>query len=365
MFFHNTRVLFWAYVPLLCLHQAQVGAQQDSSAEHEVLHAKGFNVVHLTFSTHGEVSSVGVSFSQDGETFGSTNAGLPRPGGLFKSIAVGSETTDVLLCAVGQFRIGSFVFDVPGTYYFRWVINFENKDIPSVKIDQTIEVEPATPADLDFIAGFGDPSLIRAMFGDDFFERQTGNAIEHYADAEKRALKVIGRLLTATRAKNLSSAIDRAESTEEQRARADGLFELVQHFPDSSYAPYAAHYASLCYSACFAANLAETLRALPDDQRLPIIVSKSRINPDYAKAFDAMKFAAERGDAYLKPRAVYQQAGLRMLSGNLDEVDLLLSQADVLAPGDGTLRKLTDEFRERVEKERRRRSAANGTKAKE
>ncbi|RMH34759.1 MAG: hypothetical protein D6690_10030, partial [Nitrospirae bacterium] len=169
------------------------------------LSAKGFNILQVSFPTRGEVSGVSVQFSWDGEIFHSADVGLPRPWQLLPSVSYGKGWTTISVPAVAAFGLGEarFFLEKPGTCWFRWNINFKDKNIESIKIERIVEVAPSTGADLDFTMRLGGPDLARAMFGKDFFERQSGVAHEQMMDPEMRALMVIRRFLEAARARTM------------------------------------------------------------------------------------------------------------------------------------------------------------------
>ncbi len=340
-----------AGVTAFFLFPIAVQAQLDATTTQSKLNTRAFNVVRATFPSEETVAGIGISFSRDGEQFESTNAGLPRPGRLFTSSATIDGTTTVLLAIVGSFQMGrsAFFFDSPGLYYFKWEIRFEDQNIPFRTIVQKIEVANAVVADLDFISGLSEPALMRAMFGEDFFERQTGNAVRQYANPEARAVKVIGRLLYATGENWVGDNMREAGPLGDIHDAADMLLSLAKRFPESSYAPYAAYYAGCCYFAACVDATEEAIRTqkklggLTDDRALgKFRVNFLKQNPDSAGANEAFKFAAQRADDYLKPRVLYQHGTSRLFSFDFVEAERLLMNSVQVASGDRTIQEWFD-----------------------
>lgn len=341
------------------LHANDVYTGVDGDA-----HAMGVVLLRVTFPSRGEVWSVRLGTSRDGKEFREAGIGLPRAYQLFRSISYHEGTTTVLVPAIAWFRTGRFFFDEPGRYWFRWGIAFRDQDKPrtvrdqrdfdieAVVVDQVVEVGVPTRADLDFISGLADEDLARYIFGADFFERQTGDAIQHIADPEVRAVGVIGRLLYATRGRSPETAIGLAGPKGDVGKAADSLITLAKEIPDSSYAPYAAYYAGCCYAAIGTNTVIETIRARRvRGQRkdraaeAELRYSLAEKHRDFAKARAAFAVAAERGDAYLKPRALYQQGFLRIFAGALDQGEKLLDRALEAGGEEGTIRTMVDELR--------------------
>ena len=323
------------------------------------LYAKGFNILRVSFPTYGEVKTFSLKVSFDGETFHDTSAGLPRPWRLFRSINCEPERTTILVPVVACFGVKRFIFEATGTCWFHWKIDFQDEDIESIEVTQIAEVRRPNRVDLDFIAGLGDPDLVRAMFGDDIFERLTGNTREQFESREVRAVKVIGQLLMATRADE-AEAVRPHGSIENAVKSADTLLALAKEFPESSYAPYAAYYAGCCYSAAGGDVLEKTMkeRGIQDSsltaQKLQALAAEPKAASHYSKAEEALTLAANRADLYLKPRAVYMQAVLVGMRGEWDEMERLLDKALAEAPGEGTVRQLVDGARRHLARVKQR-----------
>lgn len=326
--------------------------------------AKGVTLLRLTFPSRGEVWTVRLDTSGDGEEFREAGVGLPRAYNVFRSVAREEGSTTILVPVIAWFRTERFFFDEPGRYWFRWGIAFRDQDKPrtvrdqrdfdieAVVVDQVVEVGVPTRADLHFISGLADEDLARYIFGADFFERQTGDAIQHVADPEVRAVGVIGRLLYATRGRSPETVMGLAGPKGDVGKAADSLVTLAKEIPDSSYAPYAAYYAGCCYAAIGTKTVIETIRARRvRGQRkdraaeAELRYSLAEKDRDFAKAHAAFAVAAERGDAYLKPRALYQQGFLRIFAGALDQGEKLLDRALDAGGEEGTIRTMVDKLR--------------------
>lgn len=319
-------------------------------------HAKGLILLRATIPVHGELGDLQLRYSRDGDEFEEAGIGLPRPWRYFSSASSNEEETTVLVPMVARFQIGEFRFDEPGTYYLRWSVGI--KDVKGFNFDQVLEIQPPHAADLDFIEGLGEPALMRAMFGFDVFERQTGTAVEYYADPGVRALEVIGRLLYATRARDPLN-VERPKGDAHQTA--DTLLKLAKGIPKSSYAPYAAYYAGCCYAATGLARNIEKIRSarIPGEPKDRVVEANQRAalvrkDPDCAKALDAFAFAARRADDYLKPLALYQQAFLQVFRGAFDEAERLMTQAEAVVPGTGTIESWIADVRSELEEMKKR-----------
>ncbi len=329
----------------------------------DTFHEKGIGVIRSVFPSKGEVWDISLKWSRDGETYYSANVGLPRPWRLFRSVSYSAERTTVLIPVAAFFATSEAMlfFREPGKYWFRTEVDFRDVDKPRtvpdqrdasiepVVVDQVFEVEPLTKEDLDFIAGLADPALMRAMFGEDFFEQLTGNAVEQYADPEVQAVKVIGRLLSATRDDWAGDIMRVAGPRGDIRKAAEMLLSLAKRFPESSYAPYAAHYAGCCYFSACIDKAEEGIRVRTKQGRLAndLALGRYRVallkqNPDTARAYEAFSLAAQRGDDYLKPRTLYQHGTMRLFSFDFDEAERLLTEATRVAPGERMLEKWFD-----------------------
>ena len=332
-------------------------------------HARGVVLLRLTFPSTGEVWRVRLDTSRDGEEFREAGIGLPRAYQLFRSIAYDDRNTSVLVPAIAWFRTGKFFFDEPGNYWFRWGISFRDEEKPrtvpdqrdpnieAVVVDQLVSVDRATEADLNFIERLAEPDLTRAMFGADFFERLTGNAIEHYADPEVRAVKVIGQLLSVTREKTPGQAIAWYGPHGDIRKAAEMLLALARDIPESNYAPYAAYYAGFCYVSIASNKLQDALRSQrtagrPRDKiaETTQLVAFFQNDPDCAKTQESFTLAAQRADDYLKPRVLCQQAGLSVAGGAFDDAEKLLTRALEMAPGERTIQKWVDKTRKEADR---------------
>jgi len=305
--------------------------------------------------------------SRDGNDFRQAGFISLSRAGLLYSTSYNEGITTIILPSIGwdNPRMGIAFYGTRGPYWLRWGVGFRDQDkprtffdqldrnIPGVVADQVVEVQPATQADLDFIAGLGDRDLARAMFGADFFERQTGNAIAYYADPEVRAVKIISRLLAVTEARDPGSGTAIHGLHMDLRKAADMLVALATQLPESSYAPYAAYCAGCCY-VIGASNKLEgemrkqTAAGRPRDKvaEAEQVASFFRSDPDCAKARNAFALAAQRADDYLNPRVLYQQATLSVVAGGFDGAETLLTRALDAAPGDPTIQKWVAKARE-------------------
>ena len=199
--------------------------------------------------------------------------------------------------------------------------------------------------------------MIRALFGADFFDRNTGNAIQHYADPEVRAVKVIGQLLSATRFDEFGDFVAQRRTAEAALAWADELWKLAQAVPDSSYAPYAAYYAAGCYAGVAVSHAVETVRSarepgkhkdrMAEAEHRASLLAEDELT---SKAEAAFTFAAERADAYVKPRVLLLAGMLKAFQFQQEEASRLWNEALQAAPGNPVITKPIESMRRELEK---------------
>jgi Tfp pilus assembly protein PilF len=68
-----------------------------------------------------------------------------------------------------------------------------------------------------------------------------------------------------------------------------------------------------------------------------------------AKGSEALQFAADHGDAYLRARALYHLGFLRACAGQFDEADELLMRAVQLGGERGTIGDMVGKFRSELQ----------------
>lgn len=326
------------------------------------LRAKSANVIRLHLQTHRELSDFDLEVSLDGETYRNCSVGLPRAWQLFYSISQTAREATIVVPVVGAFAgpAGRFLFREPGQYSFRWRVKYEDGSEPSI-IEQEVVVLASSDADLAFIERLADPKLCRLILGQRWYDEFMDPRVQHYPEVETRAVKVIGRLLYATRGKACEDAVRIAGPQGDRLATAEALLALARDIPDSSYAPYAAYYAGCCYGATGYRNALNTVREERVDGKLSSRAAESRRrftlmekDSDCDTAIQALKIAAQRGDDYLKPKALHQIAFLRGLGGAFDEAEHLLTQAEQVVPGEGGVEQLANRLRKSLRKEEER-----------
>jgi len=341
----------------------------------QALRAKAANVISLQLQTRREISDFGLKISLDGETYHNCSVGLPRAWQLFYLISQTTRDVTITVPVVGGFSGGveEFLFIEPGEYWFRWRVKYENGVEPTV-VEQKVVVSESSDADLAFIKRLADPRVCRLVYGPDWFDRHTATQAEHYADPEPRAVKVIGRLLYATRDKTPAGAMGTAGPQGDMVDLGHALLEIAKEIPESSYAPYAAYYAGCCFASTSMYAVDEQGQKEASEGRFKDETARRRrlyalhkADPLSAKGKEAFLFAAERADAYLKARALYQSARLTLSRGELEEADRLLSRAEVEAPGSGTVGDLIHKLRSNFDAKRAEfeRAAAPQEKASE
>lgn len=243
-----------------------------------------------------------------------------------------------------------FVFVQPGNYEVRWQFGSTGVTPVDVFVDQTVHVELPTEPDLRFLRRAGSPALLRKLFGQEFFEQQGEQARERMfgVDGEDiRALKVIARLLRATRADHCGGVIRSGQSLEDARVWANALGELAKTIPESSYAPYTAFYAGCVYSALVGHE--EYQRMIKEGlekslsrtkQETEAISNRVQAHPDYIEGEGLLRAAVADGDTYLKPRAQYMLGMHRATALDWQGAEKMLAASLQSAPGDRTLEEM-------------------------
>ena len=344
-----------ALVALLLVGSRVAPGQQPRADVQGTAHAKGIAVLRLLFPSKGDVSGVSLFLSVDGETYEDSQAGLLRGSPLFTSTSDDGRTTTIAVSLVGRFPYGtySFLFNEPGRYYLRWGVGLEDKDVGGFKIYQTIDVGRATQADLGCLSRVSDPEFLRHLFGKDALEGSPNEEFRKWVKspdgADFRSLLVIAELLEATRANEPGDVVGPRGGLENALKWADALLALAKEFPDSSYAPYAAYYAGCCYVGALGQENKEKHKEM--------VSLAGKESAYYGKAKEALSFAVERADAYLKPRVLYHQAFLHLFGAEFDRVDESLDEALEAGGREGTIQKIVDKLRSDMHRTREKQAA--------
>lgn len=325
-----------------------------------VLRAKAANVIRVHLQTRSAISDFDLEVSFDGETYHNCSVGLPRAWQLFSTINQTARELTITVPVVGGFSGGleEFLFIEPGKYWFRWTVKYKDGSEASA-IDQEFNVFESTASDLAFIEGLADPKICRLMLGQKWYDQFMDPNREYYSDPEQRAVKVIGRLLYATRDKTPESAMGTAGPQGDMVNTAQVLVDLAKEIPDSSFAPYAAYYAGCCFTSTSMYAVDEQGQKEASEGRFENETAHRRrlyalhkADTLSAKGKEAFLFAAERGDEYLKARALYQAARLSLSRGELEDVSELLTRAELAAPGSGTVGDLVQKLRSNFDRNR-------------
>lgn len=328
-----------------------------SPQEESVLRAKAFNVLSVTVPGTRTVSEFDLEFSFDGENYFDANVGLPRAWRLFYSIRYEEGATSIRVPIVAYFEGGNerLLLREPERYWFRWRIEHTDGSEPT-EITQDFRVLEATAADLEFLERLADPGVCRLLVRPDWFDEFTETERLHYADPEPRAVRVIGRLLSMTRAKSATSALATYAPKGDLQAGAAKLLIIAKDLPESSYAPYAAYYAGLCYLGSAFTDARETVRVAAKQAEPLTRADESRIrtstmNNDErsAKATTAFTLSAERADEYLRPKVLYQRAFCELFSGRVAQAEKSLAQLEAIASSDPQLKDRVTGLREELD----------------
>jgi len=297
-------------------------------------HAKGIVVLTTNFQSRGEVHSFGLKISREGKEFVDAMAGPTRGMRFSDALVRGGhegENTVLVVPVVGSFDLAprGFLFENPGTYHLQWDIAFKDNKVARLEIEQAVQVGPALPADLEFLRRVDAPSFMARAFGAEPSGQPPADLL--------RALVVIAELL------------ERAESHPIEGVQcdpglpcADELLKLAVELPESSYAPYAAYYAGGMYRAW--------LERTPESRQVSPALKNHAL---YQKADEALRFSADHGDPFLKPRALCALAYLRGCSAAWDEADEFLTQATRASSDQGTVHAAVAKLRRDFSAERR------------
>ena len=278
--------------------------------------------------------------------------------------------------AVAGFAVGDpqFFIQEAGTYWVKWGANSKTEGgTRELEVRQAIHAQQPSQSDLALLERISDPALLRHLFGEDVFDRQPDAIRERMLSAEgadRRALKVIGQLLLATRGDAPDKAVRKRKGKESLQTWADVMWKLAQDYPESSYAPYAAYYAGCCYYALGVNRAIQAVRAkrVPGNRIDKIAEFEQRASlikndGDCAKARAALTFAADHADDYLRPRAICMQASLRKWVGAFDEAEALLDKAAPLGGEGGTIHDLVEKMRKGLARVKERQLAGQQQQA--
>lgn len=321
--------------------------QQNAYAEVEgTLGARGVGVLKLTVPGNDEIAGVSLRISRDGKRFTIVASGsLPNSQHLY-AVSYEERTTTVVAPVVADFGLtdASIVFPEPGTYWVRWGVRFEDPQVAGLTVDQEVVVAAPHPHDVAFVSRLGEPQFFQQLLGDEVLNRLTGKARDLTTDPDASTFRwsaVIRPVLASTT--TVEPLEGEHKSAEAFRRWTETMFDLASELPDSTYAPYAAFYAGGGYVT----YLCEVL--YQDD------VPSDAIRKDelFDKAEKALKLCVEHGDAYLRPRAILQQARLHAIIGAWDKAERLVDDVENGTAGRGTVSTLSDRLRRDIRKLKR------------
>ncbi|HNO79874.1 MAG TPA: hypothetical protein PKN33_17640 [Phycisphaerae bacterium] len=344
---------------LFCIFTQSSEGQQQSALTGE-LYAEAFNIVTFKLPDDRPVRHFGVSYSLDCERFTSLNAGLPRPGNLFSSIAEGADYSWLHLACVGQFRMGisGFLFDEPGKYCFKWEVEYVDAPGHRTTYVQEIEVLASRTEDRRFIERLGSLELLTYLMGDEWIQSLPESISESLMASDGtngRALIIIAELLEMTRVNEPLKILDSDYDRETAIKWADQLWKIAKDIPDSSYAPYAAYFAGCCYSAISSSDAIAEVRALrvPGESKDKLGEAKQRFqlthdDTRFKEGLEAFRFAVDRGDAYLQPLASYQQAFLLAMGGEFKESEEISAEVERSSFASRNVKKWTQDLTKEI-----------------
>lgn len=318
-------------------------------AEPATGHAKACNVLKVPIPGDIVPESIKLEVSQDGQEFRSAEVGLPRGYQLLYVRQSNEEHAALHIVVVGrtQTGLGGFLPEFAGPWQLRWTIGVPER-ADDLVVEQELNLLTPTAQDSDFLDSISPPDFVRFLMGASFFRNKPDmlrKKMLSEAGTDGRALRVIAELLKATQVHEpLDVGRMRGWSEEEYAPHAAPFLKLARDFPDSTYAPYAAYYAGCLYLA-----LVEMETKREFDQPSPRVSA----GENYKFAEEALRFAADRGDPYLKPRALYMSALLRAYSADWRRVESALNETAKAGAGDRWTERQVADLHEDIAKLRR------------
>lgn len=317
--------------------------------------AKSNTVVAALIPDGTDVRNVQVTIDSEGDAPRPAGAGVHHPWETHWDVRRGSEGTFVVVPLPAAFAEGHFIFPKPGKYQLQWLIATGNPTNQNLKVGQTIEIGVSARADSAFLSALSKKETLARLFGDEvpFIRDRESTGVRARNDAA--VVEVIRQLLEASIAHEVDGLISDQRTPERAVVWADTLNDLASDFPDSSFSPYAAHFAACCYVGVVFGKATDAVRAarVPGEhkdnmaeylERVKFFEADARV----AKSDEALQFAVDHGDAYLKPLALYQLGFLRACCGRLDETEKLFAQTIELVGERGTVGKMIAAFHSAV-----------------
>jgi hypothetical protein len=345
-----------------CMSFGICHAQPASLGAKGVPHSKEIVIMYSTFPDRGDVRDVGLSMSRDGVGYEPVHVGVPRSSEVLWNAGSHDGTTTVVVPIVGAFGMGEaeFLFQRPETVYLKLHATFRDPGTDSLDVVTVVHVERSTREDETFVRRIGESAFLQRLLGEDAFaeapegirNRMSANDANDY-----RALIVIGRLLEATRLKDPQDVFGPEKGTPERAlVWADTLWPLAKKLPDSSYAPYAAFYAGMSYFALASRDSVDAVRKarVPGEHKDQVgeFLGRAELltkDDRFAKGAEALQFAVDRGDAYLKPYALYHLGSLRARGGQLDAGEELFTRAMEVGGERGTVGDMVGKLRSELQ----------------
>lgn len=321
---------------------------------------KSFTVVAASIPNNSDVRNVQVTVSGDGSALRHTGAGVHHPWETHWGLRRGDDGMFLVVPLPASFVDGRFMFPEPGKYRVQWLIATGDPTAPSLTIDQTVEIGAPTRADLAFLDALTKPDLVAKLLGAGAQSLRERNPTDVRARNDLAALEVIRQLLEASLVHEVDGLISEQRTPESAVVWADTLTQLAFGLPESSYSPYAAHFAACCYAGVVFGRSTEAVRAAREPEKgkdrtreaghRALLFSTDELTP---KAEAAFAFAVEHGDAYLKPITLYHRALFHGLTGEVEQSEALLNDAIQLVGEKGTVGELIRKFRPELEEMKR------------
>ena len=217
---------------------------------------------------------------------------------------------------------GYFLFVRAGEYDIRWTVYISAEERTRLVVEQRVQIEPPSTADLDFLGRVGSRGFYESvMHSSGKFVENMPASPESAADLDRYAAP-IGITLLSYAAKTIDYV---AMPSDRERRFVEGLLKIAEELPDSAYSPYVMYMAG-----SFA--IREVEKAMGEPQ-WPDPYPAIRKHQLYKQGKNYLLFADEHGDPYLKPRAQVRLALLDTMGGLFDEAKRRLDAVETTIGG--------------------------------
>jgi len=311
--------------------------------------AQSMTVIGASIPGDFPVRSVQVTIAENGEPLCDVGANVHRKPLVHFSAASTGRDTVVSVPVPASFAKGTFLFPQAGEYRLEWLVATGDARRPSVTLYQKLKISPPNGSDVAFLESLVQPEVVEVLFDSAVQQNLRRDA---HGGKETVAVEVVRQLLEASLAEEIDSVLSTDRSAETAVRWAVALSKLALAFPESSYAPYAAHFAGCCYSATVFRVSVEATRGMRDPtkkknklreaENRALLISQDDMT---SRAETAFAFACEHADSYLKPRCLLHFGMLKAVQLQEEESDRMWREAKELGGGDVSIERIATRFR--------------------